>query len=368
MLEGSEGTSGDGNTDGNAAGSEGRDCPVFEPFNEFLHAGVAAQRARSRRRQTRRRDRRRLLHETDADEDRADGSSEDHDSREILSTVFLKRYIFYAKSLVKPVLSPEAADEIANAYADLRSQAANNGSRGSGHQQAMTTTPITARTLETLIRLATAHAKARLSSRVESQDAEIARRLLRFALFKEPATGGQPSASAGKGSNGRKDPKRMRRDDDLDDSSNDSGEEMATAASRRQGMSRLTRSTAAAAAAIRPDGPTTAMSLDTVGIGAFGDSGTFPVPTFSQQQQQQQQSSGLSTERYERFKALFSRSLSSGTLDGSEGLMAEEQILPAINEGLAGDEVFSFAELETGLKMMEDENRVMYRDGIVFII
>lgn len=44
---------------------------------------------------------------------------------------------------------------------------------------------MTARTLETLIRLSTAHAKSRLSSRVDRIDAEVAEGILRFALFKE---------------------------------------------------------------------------------------------------------------------------------------------------------------------------------------
>ena len=46
---------------------------------------------------------------------------------------------------------------------------------------------MTARTLETLIRLSTAHAKARLSTKVQERDARAAEALLRFALFKEVA-------------------------------------------------------------------------------------------------------------------------------------------------------------------------------------
>lgn len=48
--------------------------------------------------------------------------------------------------------------------------------------------PVTARSLETLIRLASAHAKARLSHRVEETDAAKAVDLMRFALYHEIAS------------------------------------------------------------------------------------------------------------------------------------------------------------------------------------
>ena len=44
---------------------------------------------------------------------------------------------------------------------------------------------MTARTLETLIRLATAHAKSRLSAKVEERDAIKAEEIMRFALFRQ---------------------------------------------------------------------------------------------------------------------------------------------------------------------------------------
>lgn len=47
------------------------------------------------------------------------------------------------------------------------------------------TSPVTVRTLETLIRLATAHAKARMSKAVDLVDTEVAVELVQFAYFKK---------------------------------------------------------------------------------------------------------------------------------------------------------------------------------------
>ena len=121
---------------------------VYEKFDMMLHAGVTVTVGRGSQRRV-----------------------------EVLSIPFIKKYIQYAKSRIKPILTKGAADHIVAAYSALRNDEMEGNQRK--------TSPMTARTLETLIRLASAHAKARLSNRVEEKDAEIAEGILRFALFKE---------------------------------------------------------------------------------------------------------------------------------------------------------------------------------------
>merc|ERR1711935_138645 len=75
---------------------------------------------------------------------------------------------------MKPELTEGAREFIANRYAEMRCR------------QDERTLPVTARTLETVIRLATAHAKSRLSNTVEAKpDCETAMDVLSFALYHE---------------------------------------------------------------------------------------------------------------------------------------------------------------------------------------
>jgi len=97
-------------------------------------------------------------------------------SDKIVSVEFMKKYVHIAKC-IKPVLTQEASEMFAEEYANLR---ANDFQPGVARTQT-----VTARALETLIRLSTAHAKARLSKLVEAQDAEMAIELVQFAYFKK---------------------------------------------------------------------------------------------------------------------------------------------------------------------------------------
>lgn len=95
----------------------------------------------------------------------------------IVSMEFMRKYIHVAK-IVKPMLTPEAANHIAEEYSSLRSQ-------DQMSSDVARTSPVTARTLETLIRLSTAHAKARMSKTIDLQDSDAAVELVQFAYFKK---------------------------------------------------------------------------------------------------------------------------------------------------------------------------------------
>ncbi|KAJ3607284.1 hypothetical protein NHX12_026795 [Muraenolepis orangiensis] len=86
----------------------------------------------------------------------------------VISKEFMRKYIHFAKA-VTPVLTQPAADHIAEEYSRLRSQEqlAADVAR---------TSPVTARTLETLIRLATAHAKFAYFKKVLEKERKRARR------------------------------------------------------------------------------------------------------------------------------------------------------------------------------------------------
>ncbi|XP_070168557.1 DNA replication licensing factor MCM4 [Polyergus mexicanus] len=90
---------------------------------------------------------------------------------DIVDMSILRDYIAYAKEHVHPILNEESQQRLIQAYVDMRRV-------GSGHGQ-ITAYP---RQLESLIRLAEAHAKMRFSNVVEIVDVEEAWRLHREAL------------------------------------------------------------------------------------------------------------------------------------------------------------------------------------------
>ncbi|GAA35808.2 minichromosome maintenance protein 4 [Clonorchis sinensis] len=108
-----------------------------------------------------------------ADEDSNDPANIDID--------FLKDYISYAKTNYQPKMSEEAGEYLVREYVEMRKL-------GSGRGQ-ISAYP---RQLESLVRLAEAHARLRLSNEVTADDCREARRLQREALKQaaiDPVTG-----------------------------------------------------------------------------------------------------------------------------------------------------------------------------------
>jgi len=105
----------------------------------------------------------------------ADGPQSHGDGRsgDILTKDFLRKYIHYAKNRVHPVLSADSMESISSHYTSMRSRTTQKN------------LPITPRTLETIIRLSSASAKARLSGSVDQQDVDVAMQLLNFVIFHE---------------------------------------------------------------------------------------------------------------------------------------------------------------------------------------
>lgn len=94
----------------------------------------------------------------------------------MLTREFLKKYISFAKAQKAPEIHQDCIEYAAQFYSALRLKALN-------YDQAKVAVPITVRTLETMIRLATAHAKLRISKTVESTDIDIACQLLNNSIF-----------------------------------------------------------------------------------------------------------------------------------------------------------------------------------------
>lgn len=182
---------------------------VYEKYNVMLHAGVTVTVGRGSARRV-----------------------------EVLSIPFIKKYIQYAKSRIKPILTKGAADYVVQVYSALR----NDDLEGNQRK----TSPMTPRTLETLIRLASAHAKARLSNRVEEKDAKVAEGVLRFALFKEVV-----EDERRKKKRARREEDAMSTDDESDSSDEDDEDDNAATtagASRRTSTRTPGRRTRASAA------------------------------------------------------------------------------------------------------------------------
>ncbi|KAJ8111103.1 hypothetical protein OPT61_g6223 [Boeremia exigua] len=300
---------------------------------------------------------------------------------DVLSIPFIKKYIQYAKR-GKPILTKGAADHIVAVYSALRNDELDSGTRR--------TSPITARTLETLIRLSTAHAKARLSKRVEKKDADVAERILRFALFKEVVEDDRR-----KRRRTARDPDAMSTDEGESDDDDEDGDEQETAATPRTGGSstRRQRTTTATARTPVPDGqdeedddddlyrvtPRTQRTTQrTAGRTQPSNTGpssqvsaasSLPESQLPPTQTDSQESQDLTPARLQVFQTALGQ-LIDGPLFANDAADVEP-LVAAVNTRLgggAGRQPFGADEAEKALETLSERNKIMYSGGVVYKI
>lgn len=289
---------------GTDAEPEEQEQPVFEKFNSLLHAGVAQS---------------------------AKGASPT-----ILSIPFLKKYIQYAKQRIRPVLTKKSSEYIVATYAALR-----NSDPADSHKK---TAPVTARTLETLIRLSTAHAKVRLSKTIDVKDAKVAEELLRYALFKEMA----------------KKTKAKRR-------------KIALYGDEEEAEAETDSESEAENENAAEETPSPTPPLETRDVEQTLDNLHISREALAQTQTQTNMFSaenleGISNERYTTFLRIMARIMASLLFENATGACATEQVIETINEDLEQEEIFAPVEITSAFARMEDENKIMIGEGKVWKI
>ena len=324
-----------------------RPTEVYEKFNPMLHSGVTITVGRGANRRT-----------------------------EVLSIPFIKKYIQYAKR-EKPILTKGAADHIVATYSALRNDELDAGTRR--------TSPITARTLETLIRLSTAHAKARLSKRVEQKDADVAEQILRFALFKEVVEDDRR-----KRRRTVRDPDAMSTDGESSGGDDEDGDEQEATQSRRTGgpSTRSQRTETTRTPAVEEEGgeeednedlynvtPRTQRTTDRTQSSRAGQSSQVsaassqPESQLPATQTESQESQGITPARLQVFQTALGQ-LIDGPLFANDAADVEP-LVAAVNARLGGGngrEAFDEDEAEKALEALSERNKIMYSGGIVYKI
>ncbi|KAK5601071.1 Zygotic DNA replication licensing factor mcm3 [Crenichthys baileyi] len=253
----------------------------------------------------------------------------------ILSKEFMRKYIHIAK-IITPVLTEEAANHIAEEYSRLRSQ----------EQLAADiarTSPVTARTLETLIRLSTAHAKARMSKAVELEDTEVAVELVQFAYFKKVL---------------EKEKKRSRQE--RDSGSEEEDDEEAPASQRSQRTRKRGRLGSQGSEPYSPYDFSEEQDVPEIQAGT-------PKPAKPQQEEpmeatSQAEGAELSAERLKEFKS----SLFAVFQSAHAQSVKMTKLMDEVNK--ERERRFTEPEVRAALVRMQDDNQVMVADDIVFLI
>ncbi|MBW0485051.1 hypothetical protein O181_024766 [Austropuccinia psidii MF-1] len=303
---------------------------VFEKFNPLLHAGITE----------------------------TEDSQGESRRKELLSIAFVKKYIQYAKNSCKPTLSQEAAEYIVNVYSSLRNDDL--------HSNQKRTSPLTARTLETLIRLATAHAKARLSPTVSVTDAHGAEAILRFALFKEVLKVSKSNAvkrrkldKANKGAGSGV---------DEDDEDEDEGSQPPTSQTPSRYLTRSRARTSGDTQSLSQPQSTLSKGQDKMDVDEL-ESSTALESQMTDSRLTAPTSIPLATDSPEpspeRIK-LFKQRVGDTFMRQEDDMINFDELLPMINEGMQLEALFGRTEAGKILEIMNEANALMFSSDVIY--
>ncbi|ODQ61432.1 hypothetical protein WICANDRAFT_28496 [Wickerhamomyces anomalus NRRL Y-366-8] len=316
-----------GNDNADGEDDEDEEQPVYEKYNPLLHAGAEAAL-----------------------------NVDNHGRRKkpkIVAIPFVRKYIQYAKNRVEPVLTKGASDKIVETYANLR-----NDDEALGKK----TSPITARTLETLIRLATAHAKLRLSKSVSIADAEVAEQLLKFALFKEVVT--------------RK-TKKQRKDEAENSEESDSEEEPIEDEEPNYsefGAPRSTRNSQIRQVSPIPSSqPGQQLNIQEEGEQQQQQPEEAPVPVPEAPRplsttQAPQQRPTISPDRFKTISQIIALITQGELFDNEEGSCPEATVFEEVNKRVSDQNQFTEDEFKSAMHQLERKNHVLSAEGKIYKI
>lgn len=261
---------------------------------------------------------------------------------QILSVDFMRKYINIAKCL-KPKLSAQACELISSEYSRLRSQEMVDS-------ETARTQPVTARTLETLIRLATAHAKARMVKTVTAHDAEAAIELVQYAYFKKVL---------------EKEKKKRRRDSDGEGASDEEevndtplspNESRATRHAKRTRIQTPVDSDDEEMATVAQPDSNDLTVRDSIRTET-------PQTTATPNTAETAVTATLTDDRFKVFKSGLQRLFR----ESRQQSLAVSEVTEFINRE-SGDETLSPAEINLALTRMTDDNQIMVADDFVILI